>query len=593
MYLNLNFNEILNNGRRYLILKIGKDTQRSEGSYEIELLLSEIDREIEFPNTIVHINFLKSIAKEPFKVWATYQYLGLYRPFDIIQNGRVVTKLTGHMARDNTKFFKAHTTYMLGNEINELINYEGVFWDLIKDQVFAFVHTPHNKKSYIIPCSEIYRSCFGKYESAILDVTFLAINQNLSMRGEGLNPCVFNPITTIAGNEVRSPIGYIHLRKQFTIASALFAYRLFKYRQFETSYNSVTSHLTASKRIQAKFPAIVFNEANFNSLVISKNFYFVARLNGVRIENEERVELEFDRDNSKGEKINENTEVVPGTRVQGVNVNGQGAINLPVQNGPVDGVAPALNIENEEEEQDPYTNGALITETRKEYKKTITETAKIVKRRYSKRGFKNGNGVDPNTNRNTYSLKENELVFEYLNAILILLRKEKGFASTKYYLDKPSHPLAEKALKKSWVALKSDNEESYSSRNIGIIHVNYEGLNFYLIEIQSKKSEKFAMGIVNLNDFSLLDPEHQFENLKNEIIEQKGVFKKMSTSPEFDNVFKVKFLKHFTERFSDKDNQKKPITPREKKAIDDLNKEMVKNIISKIKNIVNPKPKKT
>jgi hypothetical protein len=566
----MNINEIINNDQKYLFIRFGESKVNS-GVFETEMILGELEQnDKHYSNPIHSLNYFNTISRKIISVWASYQYMGWFRSFDVIKNGKPIFILSGHSNTAQTKFYKKYTWYLSGHEIEELSNLNDPFWSALKNQTFAVVRTPHNGKKYIIPCTEIYRSCFGKYESAIVDATF---------DGYRLDE-IFNPEYTIAGNELRKPIGYIHLRKQFTKKSALFGYRLYNNKDYLNSFANTTADLRTRHEILTKFPVQMFNEVTFNYFEISKDFYLVPRLNGIKIENEITTKIECDTDNSKGKETNEDTKPTPGTETVGINSNPNiDVTTLPTVNGPTDGLLPPVNMENTEEEPDPFAID--VEKVSKEFKKTIRKDAKILIKDPNRKGFSDGSGSDPSTVKMDYTLISTDHFFNSLHELYILLKEEKCFTSVSYYLDLYFHPLVVKddAQQEKWAYQLTTSDNRYFARNIGIIEIRCDNLHYYLIEIQSKGTESFSMGIINLKNHTALT-DAEFKVLRKEIIDNKGVLKGFSKE-----LFKTKYLKHFGERnLNPKDaaDVDKP-KPRVEKSQDEKNKIMIKNIIDKIK----------
>lgn len=565
---------------------IGFSKINIDATYLVKLSLTEVTQNIEqtLGNEIYSINYLKVLIKEVFTVLAPYQYYGLFKSFDVIRNGRIVCSVSDYATKFEMDFYKSHTTYGLGIEG---VNIDASFWPEFNEQYFARCYNPAVKKTFIIPCSEIFRSCIGKYETAMVEATFLC---DLDEENHELK--MFNPQATKAGELTVAPNKYIHLRKEFTGKSCLPVYRYYSNLEYKKSINDTRSHIKISNYIVTPFPVKKCNHVVFRAVLLKPGIYLVLQLHSVQLENEDIKCLNFDRDNSSGENINEDTKINTEDGIRGASAKDD-APNLPTKHGPINPLLPTLNFANYESANDEYEKSIKIEEVKKEFKKTIRERTKMIVADPNTKGFGDPTGTDRNNNKKSHSA----VILNFKNALTELIKPLidlNYFLSVKHYLGQEFHALTEDShfiKSNKWAYFEINTGDKILSRAICVLELVFESYKYYVIELQPKGTDRFSMGIICLTDASKEMDSLAFKTLKEKIIKEKGIFKNINSTQ-----FKVQALKHYSER-STKENEEnivestgQNIHKSKKQATkkhdpEKYNIEMAKNIIRKIKSI--------
>ncbi len=571
-------NEIENDGKSYMVIGFNKITNPA-GTYLVKLSLTQVSESIEKRENqeeIYSINYFKTLFQEIFSVLAPYQYFGKLKTFDIIKNGRLIKSMSDFATKREMHFYEKYTSYGLGLK---KVKVKADIWQELDDQFFARCYNPSIKETFIIPCSEIYRAYIGKYETAMVDATFL---HDIEDNGYKL----FNLPATLAGEETVAPNKYIHLRKEFTKKSALPIYRYYSNPDFKKCFDLTKANLKAYNYIATQFPVNLRNQVIFRAVKLVPGVYLVLRIDLLKLEVEDPKCLHFDRDNSAGKKINEDTKVNPKTGVRG-SFGKDDPTNLPTKHGPVDPISPTIDFSRYESIDDQYEKEIEILEVKKEYKKTIREKTKIIKTDPSYKGFGDYFGIDKNNNKLSHSTVT--LTFENALADLVEPLKDlKYFSNVEHYLGTQFHALTEDqyAIKGNQWAYDSIIENKVKSRAICVLELTVENQKFYIVEIQPKAGDHFAMGIICMPNLSEALNPVAFKDLKEAIIKHKGIFRKIDKS-----LFRVEALKHYSKRLSSKkktakeEDNMKVISKKKEHDPKEYSKAMARNIMEKIKSI--------
>lgn len=538
-----------------MVISFGKINNDLD-TYLIELTLATVADDID-EKLKEGISWTKSVTPlfaKVFTVLAPYQYLGVFKIFDVFRNGKVVEAVSTRAISINMDIYEMHTKYSFGLDPLK-IDYKPC--PEFDQQYFAICYNPGINRTYIIPSTEIFRCCIGKYHSSVIEALFLDRE-------------LYNKEDSDEKNSLGQKNKYIRLGKYLPEEAAVPAYRHYSNPTFRLCYENTESHIRQKHYIYTQFPVKFKNKVAFRALKITNSMYFVPKLEYVGIENEDLKDLDYRLYNSAGIATNEETKTVPKSRISGKVVGNP--TDLPVNHGPTNGTLPPAEVKNHENGDEEYSEKIKLREVREEYKKTITSDSKTLIQEPVTQGFEGFSGSNKSRIKQNYST--GRISFKNtVQELLDPLRALNYFTLVDYFLNQNRHSLTNDTtpLKANSWAYLAINFGEILIRDICVVELFVEDKRYYLIEIQAKNSEKFTMGIVAMQDFSYMH-DVAFTELKREIIKNKGIFKNINNSQ-----FVITSLKHYAERNKDKSQGNGDIEKN--------NRQMAENIMQKIKKL--------
>lgn len=518
----ISFSEFLSQKDPMIFLSFSEN-RLLENTYEVKMNFIALDRlfQLKEKETIGSLNFFKHLSKKVVSVWAPYKIIGETTQLDLYQKGKVIRRVCNFTSSRRLYFNKSMIKYQFG--LLGILEPTSEIEKVLSNQYFAYYNLEKENKCFVIPCSEIYTAYFGKFQSAILQATF-----------EGIE--IYDP-NYIPDKESSNPAD-IKLRKQFTEASVKLAYRMCHDKAFEKAFKNTRVRLLDNpKGLYAEFPFSVVNELIVDYISLSKTVNLIVQIRSIKSDFKFPEKIIYDTDINPGEEIDENTEKLPATRVNGISTfDGQEVCFT--NNQPNEIFSP--NVVNMRPNED-IDGKVEVKKVHKESKKTVSEQTVNIVQQVNEDSYGGSGDTKPGTViRSNESVIDNDIPtysFKNLENLILDLTNSKEFKSICYYNKKPSHELTDKKYNgsKIWPYLKKEKKTWTGFRKVGLVELNYNEKYLYILEIEKRReTEKFSLGIIYTDDFSILT-EAQFNILKETILKHNGALQKMFIKKKIDN----------------------------------------------------------